>query len=528
MTTSNTGRGGREAKSVSSSEPYSTHPASSTHETDLFCHTKALDHDPETGELLSQEPEPTLRDELSMMDDEESAIANPLFNLPDHESVRLNHLKNGAVHVGKSLAYSHDLTQALKGAQVFGCADHLRPSEDGYRALKRCKSKVCPYCLSIESSRWVARVRAGMTHLSNTKGYYLRDEPTGYAERFPNGAMIALKITMNAGHTCGLDELRERLDLLHSTFYKLTRKLSRGDDYIGAFRSTEIVERTPSEDGAPSQANPHLHTFILLRGDCDLTHLTHELLRFWPKSLKVGYKGLGKQVSTVSSLQGDWIKRLDADDIDNLSGWVKYITKGSYDLTSSGDKGWVKREAHRVTTSSFWAEVERVTKKIKMVQSYGLLKIAMSEAQAEYKEAKKRAPRGQRESTKLRSGDLIYDHLLKSYVRSDDWSGAPTPHALTQSLSHLQHTPHFSALWVAERERYEEKVRETQLAQMWRVLALQSLDKLPTIIHQKAELILINSRKGQGRSREPDEVVRRSPPEHGSPKSAPWLPYKDD
>lgn len=527
MTTSNTGFKSREAKSVSSDEPCPAHPALSTHETDLSCHTKALDYDPETGELLNQEPEPTLRDELSMTDDGESATAHPLFNLPDHESVRLNHLKNGAVHVGKSLAYSPDLKQALKGAQVFGCADHLRPSEDGYRALKRCKSKVCPYCSSVESSRWVARVRAGMTHLSNTKGYYLRDEPTGYAERFPNGAMIALKITMNAGHTCGLDELRERLDLLHSTFYKLTRKLSRGDDYIGAFRSTEIVERTPSEDGAPPQANPHLHTFILLRGDCDLTHLTHELLRFWPKSLKAGYKGLGKQVSTVSSLQGDWIKRLDADDVENLSGWVKYITKGSYDLTSSGEKGWIKREAHRVTTSSFWAEVERVTKRIKMAQSYGLLKTAMSEAQAEYKEAKKSAPRGQRESTKLRSGDLIYDHLLKSYVRSDDLSGAPNPHALTQSLSHLHHTPHFSALWVAERERYEERIREAQLAQMWRVLALQSLDKLPTIIRQKAELVLINSRTNQERSREPNEVARRSPPQHGSPKT-PWLPYKDD
>lgn len=529
MSTHNTGPSGRESKSVSDPERSSAHvddkPGSSqTQVTDLSCQS----FDPDTGELLTSETEMTIRDELTLIDGGASAEAHPLFNLEPDEIVALNHLKRGAAHVGKSLAISLDLQQAVKGAKIFACADHLRPSPEGYRALTRCKSRVCPHCSHISSIKWVAKVRAGIKHMSGAEGYYLTDEPTGYAERFPNGAMIALKVTLNTGKACELSELSDRLWVLHKAFSNYVAKLKRGDDFIGAFRSTEIVETLPTSPGTASQAHPHLHGFILLRADVELPHLIHELLTFWPSTLKRIYnKHLNKSINTVASVRGDEIEPLTEQSIEHLTSWVKYITKGSYDLTSKSGKAQLKREAHLATSPEFWTEVEQVTKRAKMVEKFGLLRSSMRAAQKEYEATKKRCPRGVRESSKVRPDDLIYDHALKTYVRSEHILDRPNPHAYTESLSHLYLIPHFNALWRSERARYEEAAAARQRAQLWRVLALQSLD-LPIIIREKQGLVLINSRDCQERSREPHEIDRSSPPQHGSPKSSTWLPYKDD
>lgn len=106
----------------------------------LSTQSAPLSFNPVTGEIHE---EPSIRDEITAVDDGASAEAHPLFNIETEEVARLNLLKRGAVHVAQSLALSDDLNQAETGAEMFTCADRLRATDRGYRAVRRCKSRVC-------------------------------------------------------------------------------------------------------------------------------------------------------------------------------------------------------------------------------------------------------------------------------------------------------------------------------------------------------------------------------------------------
>lgn len=508
MTTNTTDFAGRVRNSASAAqEPASPSLTQSAH----------LSFDPVTGEIID---EPTLRDELSAVDGGSSASAHPLFNIATEEMARLTNLKRGSIHVAQSLALSHELDQAETAAEVFSCADHLRQTSNGYRALRRCKSRVCAHCAHVESIKATARLRSAIAILRE-RGWQLRDESsTGvHIDR----QLVALKLTVNSGEAAPLDEIRERVDLLHKLFPRLAGLKAYRDEVVGLMRSTEVTEVFPSPEES-SRAHVHIHGFLLLRASANIDAIKRRILSYWPQALKDQYRKLNKQVDTTASIMWSWLEPLTKQTADDLASWGAYITKGSYDLGRAE-----KRLAHQSTSPEYWAAVEREMRSVRLVEYSGELRSAVSEAKQRHKQNKSAAGRGGRVSTKRQPDDLIFNHLLRDYVRAEHLDDRINPHAFTASLTHLRRIPHFAALWRAEQVSFENRLADAKRAALWRALALKSFHADVITVESKSETCFLITEQGQAeRPREAAESERRSPPRHGAPYDPRRQPNGDE
>jgi hypothetical protein len=507
MTTNTTDRAGRVRNSSSAAqEPASPSPTQSD---SFYFH-------PETGEIIE---EPTLRDELSAVDGGSSAQAHPLFNIATEEVARLTNLKRGSIHVAQSLALSHELDQAETAAEIFSCADHLRQTPNGYRSLRRCKSRVCAHCAHVESIKATARLRSAIAILRE-RGWQLRDESSVGVHL--DRQLVALKLTVNSGEAAPLDEIRERVDLLHKLLPRLARLAAYRDEVVGLMRSTEVTEVFPTPE-EPSRAHVHIHGFLLLRASADIDAIKRSILSYWPKALKAQYQKLNKQVDTTASIMWSWMEPLTTQTADDLASWGAYITKGSYDLGRAE-----KRLAHQSTSPEYWAAVEREMRSVRLVEYGGELRSAVSEAKQRHKQNKS-AARGGRVSTKRQPGDLIFNHLLRDYIRAEHLNDRINPHAFTSSLTHLRSIPHFAALWRAEQVSFENRLADAKRAALWRALALKSFHADIVTVESKSEISFLITEQGQAeRPREAAEPERRSPPRRGAPYDPRRQPNGDE
>jgi len=459
--------------------------------------------DETTGELLT-EHEPSIREELASLD-ELSAKRAPLFNMMPDEVVTALHMKRSSVHVAQSLALSPELDQAMTGATIFTCADRLRLDDGKYRALRRCKRRVCPYCAQVESAKVTARLKSALGYLP----FRMRDEAHEQIGR--DRQMIALKITLTSGEVCELDELSRRIDALHTAYPRLFTTNRLKEDLIGHMRTTECTQHIAN---GQVKAHPHLHAFALYRASCDVEMIKRELRSRWYKVLGDYYEKAKLDVDISASVLPGWIEQLSSQTADDLLSWSSYITKGSYNLGRQEH-----RDAHSVTTPEYWSAVEKHTRSARLHQSYGLLKKAVKDASDEHKANKARGRRGRPRIARNQPDDLIYSHALKDYLRSDQLSEPINPHAFTSSLDRLRLIPNFGALWSAERRAYELGIIESQNASLWRALALRSIDDTIKMIKVNRELILIDSRAvSDERARTLDEPpLAHRELYHGSP-----------
>jgi hypothetical protein len=497
MTSINIPRGERATLSASSCpRKSSTHvEPDSVRELDRFDET--------TGELLT-EHEPSIREELTSLD-ELSAERAPLFNMMPDEVVTALHMKRSSVHVAQSLALSPELDQAMTGATIFTCADRLRLDDGKYRALRRCKRRVCSYCAHIESIKVTARLKSALGFLP----FRMRDEAPEQISL--DRQMIALKITLTSGEVCELGELSRRIDALHTTYPRLfTTKLIK-ENLIGHMRATEVTQHIAN---GQVKAHPHIHSFALYRASCDIEMIKRELRSRWYQVLGDYYDKAGLDVDISASVLPGWLEELSLQTADDLLSWSAYITKGSYNLGRQEH-----RDAHSVTTPEYWSAVEEHTRSARLHQSYGLLKKAVKDASDEHKANKARGRRGRPRIARNQPDDLVYSHALKDYLRSDQLREPINPHAFTSSLDRLRLIPNFSALWSAERQAYELGIVESQNASLWRALALRSIDDTIAMIKLNRELFLIDSRKVSAeRARTLDEPsLAHRELYHGSP-----------
>jgi hypothetical protein len=433
-----------------------------------------------------------------------------LFDLTSRELEQLTQLKRGSSKVAVSLAHSSNLSQVNTAAKVASCAQRIRLKSGRWVALNRCRSKVCSHCANVTSAKMTARIKSAMGYL----GVAMRDE--AHRDTAPHRLAIALKVTLNAGESCELDELRERLEILHDCFPRLCRIAALKDQLIGYMRSTEVVQSS-SVDGL--RAHPHIHSLLLIRADSDIEKISKAIMRYWLRKMGTEHAKLGKLINVAASVKRSDISELRKHTAADLLSWCRYATKGSYDLIGLSAHSGSQREAMQATDPRYWAEVEAATKRVRLISFGGELRRATAEAQAEHERserAKRRIEAIGPVAEVARDEDRVYSVAAGQYMRAADHERWVEDAALSHRLSYAHPAPHFASLFQAE---YIAMMERAEAAHRLTLLHLLHAPQAPIPPRSKSlsrELSHINTRKARADHHEVDEV-EREPPQHGSP-----------
>ena len=277
--------------------------------------------------------------------------------------------------------------------KLMSCAENIQLTNDGkVRTYNRCKRRLCALCSKIEADRWAKTIDRATEHLS----YTLLHDP----EIEGLDQAIAIKLTLNAGQTCHISELKTIIkDVLHPSWPSMMSITAIKPHLLGSLRTTEIQSSRLHEDGTPLM-NPHIHGVILLKipaelhnEKCGITRseklelfineITLTLSYYWKRAMRRKLSKLGLNNRSVSSCAN--ISPLTRHTSNDLTSWLKYCTKGAVcSLASSLYKEDYDDTAFR-PISQMWIAVERATKGIRFVSSSKDLKDAINCAKDELK-----------------------------------------------------------------------------------------------------------------------------------------------
>lgn len=196
-----------------------------------------------------------------------------------------------------------------------------------------CRVRTCPVCQWRRSLMWKARFYAALPKLEAD---------------YPQCAFMFLTLTVK---NCEITELRETLDLMHTSFRKMMRYDAVGKVFKGWIRTTEV---TRSADG---KAHPHYHVLVMVNKSYfkSRDYIKHEMWRdLWKKACKLDY-------DPVVDIRG--LKNRNNGTVDNkMSGVIaetlKYAVKPSDLIT---DMNWL-------------FEYTRQVRKLRFVDTGGTLK----------------------------------------------------------------------------------------------------------------------------------------------------------
>jgi hypothetical protein len=326
--------------------------------------------------------------------------------------------KRVSLHVARALMASPDNDQASRGSGIINCADHLRDDLGELVAVSRCRHRACPYCSAAKQRKHIARLGSALGFLPPMRA----EAPRLIA---PRQTMVALKLTLNSGEACPLGEIRERIKIIHKSFKAMTKLSAIADNIVGYFRSSETTEAESSDDEL--RANPHLHGLLLLRGDADLDSIAQIIRHYWPRAIKRAHAKAGRfEIKTVASVQG--ISELSEQTKADLLSWLTYCLKGgSYSYASKPDS-----LAKMLSTSDpYWQALDSAIYKLRLIDSGGRLREALSKAEDEYQASKVERPRAR--PTQLltaRPNDWVFLHTIAGYARFKDLSALKTCSAL--------------------------------------------------------------------------------------------------
>lgn len=329
--------------------------------------------------------------------------------------------KRVSLHVARALMASPDNDQASRGSGIINCADHLRDDLGELVAVSRCRHRACPYCSAAKQRKHIARLRSALDFLPPMKA----EAPRLIA---PRQTMVALKLTLNSGEACPLDEIRERIRIMHKSFKAMTKLNALAENLVGYLRSGEVTEAESTDEEL--RANPHVHGLLLLRGDTDLDSITQIIRHYWPRAIKRAHVKAGRfETKTVASVQG--ISELSEQTRADLMSWLTYCFKGgSYSYASKPDS-----LAKMLGTSDpYWQAVDKSIYKLRLIDSGGRLREALSKAEDDYQASKVEKPRAK--PTQLltaRPNDWVFLHTIAGYARFKDLSALKSCSALDLS-----------------------------------------------------------------------------------------------
>jgi len=420
MTTHTTGSKSREDKSVGADRSACDRAETETvnHRTaqlPLFFQAENDLFDAETGELVdnnsgiqsANDDAESVRDLISSAD----PSAPQLIPLAPKELLTATELKRASLKIGQALARSSDEEQASRGRTMLICSEKLRSDRGHLRSMRRCKNRWCMNCNLARQAKTVSRVTRAMNQYMSTR---LAGDAHHLTHR--NKQTVVLKFTLNAGEACRLSQVGHRIKMMNRALRNMTRARGLRDEVVGWFRSAEITQSDSDH------AHPHLHGALLLRLDSNIEQVKRAIRGYWPGRIADLLKddATGLKPITVASVQS--LDCLEADTIEHLTAWVRYCTKGSYDLIGLSRHTRESRLAFEMTSDAYWQALDEQLNKAQMIGFGGDLRDAVRRAEEDYKAERKRerelsgAPQRGRPPEMTRQDDWLYMHSIEGYA----------------------------------------------------------------------------------------------------------------
>lgn len=355
--------------------------------------------------------------------------------------------RKAQLHIAKSLAHSLDNEQIGRALDMMNCGRELVKSvrkSDGsplYRTQFRCKQRSCPRCSSIRGFKYTNMISEAFKQL---RFKFKDDCDQTHSQISEHYKMIPLKLTLNGGTACDLNELRPRTKSLHDNWSRLLRLKIVKENMVGALRSTEITES--KKPGDSIKANPHIHGTLLLRMNSDINGIISKIKKHWHKMTEKSLYKTGcitpRQNSTqcvqeISLLQNHTLK-------DTVS-WINYSTKGILKLekVENGNTGFQN------SSIEFWLSVDKAVKHMRLISTYGYLKDSLMLVKEEMNRAKLEAITPPAIDPTF--GKLIWSDRDETYIHEDQYNDSHDKVCpLSQSLDRTRTHPLFAKLFKAE------------------------------------------------------------------------------
>ena len=301
--------------------------------------------------------------------------SDPLTDLNRHKRFTSEQVAKAFLNTAE---FSNEARMAL---DLLDCSNAITVTDKGVESHRRCRKRVCATCSAIKAKDWSHRLDRALKLLPNI----MLDEYIPAGERDADDHTIGIKLTLNAGESCPIDDLKTTTKILLSRWPLLLRSVARKCELLGSFRSTEVTINYAHATGTATHsevvANPHIHGVLLLSppAGVDLSEWTEDLkmriLKFWKRSILGQLTKAGIRDRSISS-SGQEIKALNKHTPDDLISWLKYCSKGLMHSLES-----------QLSTESFdtsyeqvvkvWTNISDAFKGKKLISSSGSIKDAL-------------------------------------------------------------------------------------------------------------------------------------------------------
>jgi hypothetical protein len=275
-----------------------------------------------------------------------------------------------------SLLASTDTQSQQLYEKLLTCSEQITLRGDRVIHHQRCRHRLCALCQHIDASKRIAETKAALDYLDTP----LYDDPLADSDA-PKST--ALKLTLNAGSTRPLSELRQLLKALHSAWSDLVSRTAIKRHTIGHQRATEIT--SSSEISGDLRANPHIHGTLLLAVQSDETPddieqlVKIEVERLWPQIIKRHLIKQRLKPETISD-SAQHIEPLWSRTNDDLYSWLRYSLKG---LAPSLTEEIARREMDTPSQlSEVWSTLNHAINGLRLVSRGGELKEMIREHKA--------------------------------------------------------------------------------------------------------------------------------------------------
>jgi len=401
----------------------------------------------------------------------------------------IRYQKLAQIKVSSSLATSGLSRHYTAAVKTNDCGRYLGKTRHGHVALNRCNRRSCPICSTIKGNQYTRLITMGVLQMNHVMQDDAPDDTPEYKK------MIGLKITLNTGTACTLDNLKNRLRVMHAVWSRMLKIRVVDDSYIGAFRATEITQTDHSH------ANPHIHGLIFVKADTDVSLLYQKMKKYWVRVIKRDLAKLGDKVDTVAAFQQ--LEPLYSHTIDDVREWARYSTKGSYNYANEKH-----RNEQLNTTAPFWIAMDDATKGMRLITCNGELKdgVALAKEHLALKKVMDDV-----------DSDIETTHAwsdrVKEFIPIDDFNpshDAISP--LSQSLSYAVESPHLGALFKMEYDAHKNRVLDQKIRAFRRLLLRSEND---SALREFDELFIydiknVHEDDGFNHYTEPVEIERKS------------------